>query len=240
MSSAEATTAASFPPPTSTRTYAAIEKVYTLQPLCDIGAFLNHINIQPFERIIINLRPGDYHWEENVDLPEHSSLKIVGEGFINGGHGNKAHIFISHKYTYTYEGTDYSKNARLMIGRDATAEITGVNIKETINDKRKCTPCSVWKGVFNLVGDGARFYLCQGEFEVSSSPFINVAAHTLGRVLLGHSHFKRLASEGSGIVQIVTVDCGWNFGGSKAIVSCSHTHFDAGCALGGEKAELLK
>ena len=64
--------ATSFPVPVPTKAYTAVEKSCTIQPHCDIGAFLNHIKIQPFEKITVNLKPGDYHWEENVALPERS------------------------------------------------------------------------------------------------------------------------------------------------------------------------
>ena len=66
---------------------------------------------------------------------------------------------------------------------DATAEIVGVNIKEVIDDKREHITNPSLMGVFNLGGDGARFFLCQGEFEVSSSPFINTSSQVLGRVI---------------------------------------------------------
>ena len=128
----------------------------------------------------------------------------------------------------------------LWLGMDATAEILGVIIKEVIDNKREHTPSASLRGVFNLGGDGARLFLWQGEFEVSSSPFINASGQVLGRVIFGHSHFKRLASEGSGVVQLVSTENGWGFGACKVVVSCSCTDCGPGCALEGERVELLR
>lgn len=228
------------PAPTSTSTFTVSVKTYTIQPSCDIGAFLNSISMKPYEKITVTLKPGNYFWEENVTVPERCELKIIGEGYENGGRKNKAFVSITHKGTYTYNGKDYAVNSRLVISRDATAEIAGINIRETINDEREKTPCACGRGVFTLGGDNARFSLCQGEFDVSTSPVVNTGGQVLGRVLFGHSHFRRLAHDGSGVIQIVGTETGWSFGGSKVIVSCSHTDCDAGCVLEGRGVELIR
>ena len=228
------------PEQTSTTIYTVRERNFRLTPVRDIGEFLNSLRIQMYERIIVKLAPGNYIWEQKVTLPEASTLKIEGEGFINGGTENKVTVTMSRKDTFEYEGKKYAVNSRLCIGRDATADICGINIKEVICDTREKTPQSSNRGVFNLSGENARLFLYQGEFEFSTSPLVNVAGWVFGRIIFGHSHFRRVGGEKQPPIQIVSVETGWNFGSSRAIVSTTHTHVGPGCALGGDNVELHK
>lgn len=231
----------STPEPTSTVIYSIKQRNYTLEPSCDIGEFINSVGIQPFERIRLTLKSGIYMWEQNVTLPEGSNLEIIGEGGKNGGTENKVSISMTRKDEYEYKGTKYANNARLIIERDATANIHYVDITEAINDARTKSPRSCQRGVFNLAGDNSRLLLYQGKFEFTTSPFINVAEWGVGKVLFGHSFFTRIGAD-SGVppIQIISVERGWDFGGTKVFVSCSYTHVGPGCALGGENVELIK
>lgn len=233
--------AKSTPEPTSTVIYSIRQRNYALEPSCDIGEFIKSVGIQPFERIRLTLKPGNYMWEQNVIIPEGSNLEIIGEGGKNGGTENKVSISMTRKDEYEYNETKYANNARLMIERDATANIHYVDITEAINDTRTKSPCPSQRGVFNLIGDNSRLLLYQGKFEFTTSPFVNVGGWVYGRVLFGHSFFTRIGAD-SGVppIQIISVETGWNFAGSKAIVSCSHTHVGPGCALGGENVELIR
>ena len=228
------------PEQTSTRIYTIRQRCFRLSPVREIGEFLNSLQIQMFDRVVVTLTPGNYIWEKNVTLPEGSTLKIVGEGFTNGGTENKVVVTMTNKATYEYEGKKYAVNSRLLIERDATADICGINIKEVISDEREKTPHSPSRGVFNLYGENTRLFLYQGEFEFTTSPVINVAGWTFGRIIFGHSHFRRVGDKGLPSIQVVSVETGWSFRSSRAIVSSTHTSIGPGCALGGDKVELYK
>lgn len=228
------------PEQTSTTVYAIRERCFRLSPVREIGEFLNSLQMQMFDRVVVTLSPGNYIWEKNVTLPEGSTLKIVGEGFTNGGTENKVIVTMTNKDTYEYGGKKYAVNSRLVIGRDATADICGINVKEVICDEREKTPQSIYRGVFNLSGENPRLFLHQGEFEFTTSPFVNVAGWTFGRIIFGHSHFRRVGGKGVTPIQVVSVETGCNFRSSRAIVSSTHTNLGPGCALGGDKVELYE
>ena len=230
-----------FPRLTATKTYTISERKYELSPICDIGEFLNSIQIKPYERISVTLKSGIYMWEKCVALPDGCKLSISGEGWKDGGKENKVLVSINTKYSYKYvDGKDYAKIARLIINEYSKVLIVGVNFKEAINDPRGRAQYTAFRGVFNIYGDYSMLYLQQGVFEVSSSPFINVCAWFYGRIMFGYAHFTRIGGESSTPIDIIGVERGANFGGGKALVSCSHSTFSSGCSLGGENVEVTK
>ena len=173
--------------PDSVKEYKIEEKSFTLSPnTYDIGEYLRLLDIKPHQIINIKLKEGNYTWNENYVTPEFSTIKMTGENYKNGGKNNVVTILINKKHTRTYEGKDYAVNSRLQVSFKSFFSMIGIDIIEKINDTRNKYGSSEGIGVFNLCGccgSEPSFCLLFGQFEVSSSPFINVQGNNIrGRI----------------------------------------------------------
>ena len=168
---------------------------------------------------------------------------MVGENYKNGGRENKVTIFINKKYTKLYEGKEYSLNNRLKICHNCFCSIKGCDIIEKINDSRPRYPSSSEIGVFNLCGtQGSNpiFSLTFGQFEISSSPFINVQGNNIkGRICLNYSYFTKSQFTNDSEVIIIVTNNGWNGKGSMAEVLKTLSHTSQGCKFLLEKKSIV-
>ena len=86
--------------PVSVIKYQPEEKTYVLEPnKYDIGKYLNLLKVKPYQTITITLKEGNYSWDENFYMPEHTIIKLIGDKYKNGGNDNIVTITISKKNT---------------------------------------------------------------------------------------------------------------------------------------------
>ena len=175
-------------------TYQPEEKWYELnQNTYDIGEYLDLLNIKPYQTINILLKEGNFIWNKNYEMPVHTTIRLTGENYKNGGYGNKVTILINEQKGKIYEEegyikrTDFCINSRLFIPNYSFFSIHGIDIIEKINDSRPRFIDSKKIGVFNLgreMGGNPVFSLTFGRFEISFSPFINVQGNCVkGRII---------------------------------------------------------
>ena len=222
--------------PDSVKEYKIEEKSFTLSPnTYDIGEYLRLLDIKPHQIINIKLKEGNYTWNENYVTPEFSTIKMTGEKYQNGGKKNVVTILINKKHTRTYEGKDYAVNSRLQVSFKSFFSMIGIDIIEKINDTRNKYSSSEGIGVFNLCGyhgSEPSFCLLFGQFEVSSSPFINVQGNNIrGKINLNYSHFSRNVNATETEIIIIDTNNGWNGKGSYADVSKTLVTLNPGCKL---------
>ena len=229
--------------PVSVIKYQPEEKTYVLEPnKYDIGKYLNLLKVKPYQTITITLKEGNYSWDENFYMPEHTIIKLIGDKYKNGGNDNIVTITISKKNTKVYENQECSYLTRLQVSSNSSFYIVGIDIIEKINDSRNRYGCSTTKGVFNLCGQyigNCEFSLTFGRFEISSSPFINVAGNNVrGRINLNYSHFKRNTFANESEVIVIDTNSGWNGRGSLAEVFKTLTDLQ-GCKLITDKKSII-
>ena len=143
-------------------------------------------------------------------------------------------ILINQKKTKIYEGKEYSVNSRLQVSSKSYFYMCGIDIIEKINDTREKYYSSVGIGVFNLCGSYSEstFCLIFGQFEISSSPFINVRGNNVrGKINLNYSHFSRNTLAKESEIIIIDTNNGWNGKGSYADVCKTLITLNQGCKL---------
>ena len=215
--------------PVKKRIYQPEEKWYELnQNTYDIGEYLDLLDIKPYQTINIKLKEGNFIWNKNYNMPVHTTIRLTGENYKNGGNDNKVTILINEQRGKIYEEegfikkTDFCINSRLLIPNNSFFSMIGIDIIEKINDPRPRFPNSVEIGVFNLggeMGGNPVFSLTFGRFEISSSPFINVQGGCVkGRIILYYSHFKKNSFANESEIIIIDTNNGWNGKGSMAEV----------------------
>ena len=221
--------------PDSAKVYQIEEKFFTLSPnTYDIGEYLKLLEIKPHQIININLKEGNYTWNENYVTPEFTTIRMTGEKYKNGGKDNVVTILINQKKTKIYEGKEYSVNSRLQVSSKSYFYMCGIDIIEKINDTREKYYSSVGIGVFNLCGSYSEstFCLIFGQFEISSSPFINVRGNNVrGKINLNYSHFSRNTLAKESEIIIIDTNSGWNGKGSYADVCKTLITLNQGCKL---------
>ena len=220
--------------PDSITVYQVEERSYTLSPNThDVGAYLKLLNIKPHQKINITLKEGNYSWNENYCTPEFTTIKMVGEKYKNGGKQNIVTIIINQKNTRVNEDKEYAVNSKLQVNFNSFFSICGIDIIEKINDSREKYPSSIGIGVFNLIGcpgSSPVFCLIFGQFEISSSPFINVQGNNIrGNIVLNYSHFKKNSFAIEKEISIIDTINGCNGRGSYAEVSKTLTTLSEGC-----------
>ena len=203
--------------------YQPEEKWYELnQNTYDIGEYLDLLDIKPYQTINIKLKEGNFIWNKNYNMPVHTTIRLTGENYKNGGNDNKVTILINEQRGKIYNKTDFCINSRLLIPNNSFFSMIGIDIIEKINDPRPRFPNSVEIGVFNLggeMGGNPVFSLTFGRFEISSSPFINVQGNCVkGRIILNYSHFKKNSFANESEIIIIDTNNGWNGRGSMAEV----------------------
>lgn len=214
--------------PVSSQKWMAESRNYILSnPSYDIGEYLEKINIKSFQIITITLKKGIYKWDKLYSTPESCKIYLIGEDFENGGTNNKVTIVMTEKSVYTYENKKYSENVRLKINDDSKVVIEGIDLIEKINDSRELTPRSPNIGVFTV--NNSVFQLKQCRVEMSTSPFINFQAISIGKVIFGHTWFVRNPFANKEKICIVGTKTGWDFRGNKGYVSTSFTHVNNDC-----------
>ena len=143
-------------------------------------------------------------------------------------------ILINQKKTKIYEGKECSVNSRLQVSSKSYFYICGIDIIEKINDTREKYHSSEGIGVFNLCGSYSEstFCLIFGQFEISSSPFINVRGNNVrGKINLNYSHFSRNTLAKESEIIIIDTNNGWNGKGSYADVCKTLITLNQGCKL---------
>jgi hypothetical protein len=221
--------------PISVIKYQPEEKSYVLEPnKYDIGKYLTLLKITPYQNINITLKEGNYTWDEKYSMPDNTIITMTGARYNNNGNDNIVTIIISKKYTKIYENKEYSLNNRLKINHNCSFYMVGIDIIEKINDSRPRYDSSDEIGIFNLKGSyigSSEFSLTFGRFEISSSPFINVAGNCVrGRINLYKSHFKKNSFANESEIFVIDTNCGCNGRGSLAEVFKSITDVQ-GCKL---------
>ena len=154
-----------------------------------------------------------------------------GENYKNGVKDNKVTVFISEKHTDYDLNKEFSAKNRLNVGDDNIVEITGINFIEKINDLRPVVTRSIKVGVFSLLGRNPIFCLQQCTNEISTSPFINVAAFSVGTVFINaHVYFSKNSESNQKEIFVVDANTAMNSEGNKAIVITSiwNTHLGEG------------
>ena len=220
--------------PKNEKIYQIKEKSYELSDSnYDIGNYLSLLNIQPYEIINIEVKSGIYKWDKEYSLPKGAKLNMHGENSKNGGLNNTVTIFISEQHSDYDESYKkyYSAKNRLTIGTDSIVVINGINFIEKINDLRELATRSVKVGVFSLFGRNPIFCLEQCKNEISTSPFINVAAFTIGTVFINaHVYFNKNTESQQKEIFVVDTNTAQNSEGNKAIVITStwNTHLGEG------------
>ena len=117
--------------------------------------------------------------------------------------------------------------------------MNGIDIIEKINDSRPGYSSSDEIGLFNLNGGISEFSLTCGRFEISNSPFINVAGNNVrGRINLNYSHFKKNSFAKESEVIIIDTNNGWNGRGSLAEVFKTLTDVQ-GCKFITDKSNII-
>ena len=221
--------------PDSVNAYQIEEKFFTLSPnTYDIGAYLKLLYIKPHQIININLKEGNYTWNENYVTPEFTTIKMTGEKCKIGGKDNVVTILINQKNSIFYEGRQCAVNSRLQISSKSYFYMCGIDIIEKINDEREKYPSSQRIGVFNLCGtfSESTFCLICGQFEISSSPFINVRGNNVrGKINLNCSHFSRSTLAKESEISIIDTNNGWSYRGSYADVCKTCISLNPGCKL---------
>ena len=221
--------------PKSEKIYQIKEKNYEFSNAnYDIGDYLKLLNIQPYEMIKILIKSGIYKWEKEYTLPEGVKLTMNGQDYKNGGKNNTVTIFMNEKHSDYDEDLkkEFSAKNRLNIGNDNRVEINGINFIEKINDLRTVATRSINVGIFSLMGRNPIFSLQQCSNELSTSPFINVAAFTVGTVFINaHVFFSKNIEEQQNEIFIIDANTSWNSRGNKDIVITSkdNTHLGEGC-----------
>ena len=207
--------------PISVEKYQPEDKSYVLEPnTYDIGKYLNLLKIKPYQKITIQLKEGNYIWDDEFAMPRNTTIWLKGDEYRNGGCNNLSTIIITKKHTKMYENKEHSLNARLYISSNCSFHIESVDIIERINDSRPKYGTSTTIGVFNICGSyegNNTFTLSSGRYEISSSPFINVAGNNVrGRINFNYSHFKKNAFANESEIIVVDTNNGWNGTGSLA------------------------
>ena len=209
----------------------AYEKKYILDDeSIDIGYFLNKININIYDRIIITLKKGNYFWNEFYHSPEHVFILLINENY--DCHCNNHHIKITiNKETNPCYCCSYNKHqsyTKLMLERDSTVEFRSIDIDEYINDINNLCPGGNAKAIFSLNGDNSRLYLLESTNYISCSPFINVLYMSIGKVFFQHTHFMKNKNCRKDKIYVVGAIHGWNSIG-KAFISSSYSTLDNNC-----------
>lgn len=222
--------------PDSVTTYQVERKSFTLSPNSyDIGTYLKLLNIKPYQTIDIKLKEGNYSWNENYVTPENVRINFTGENYKNGGKDNVVSIIINKKNTKVNEGKEYACNSKLQVSFNSFFSMIGIDIIEKINDTRQKYASSEGIGVFNLCGpcgSSPTFCLLFGQFEISSSPFINVKGNNIfAKIVLNFSHFKKNIFSSESEINIIDTNSGWNGRGSVANVSKTLVTLSEGCKL---------
>ena len=102
--------------PEKTEVYQPEEKWYSLnQNTYDIGEYLNLLNIKPYQTINIKLKEGNFIWNQNYVMPEHTTIRLTGENYKNGGNDNKVTILINEQRTKVYEEKGYIEKTEFCI-----------------------------------------------------------------------------------------------------------------------------
>ena len=199
------------------------------------------LKITPYQEINITLKEGIYTWNEKYSMPNNTIITITGDQYKNGGNDNIVTIIISKKYTKIYENKEYSLNNRLKINQNWSFLMVGIDIIEKINDSRPGYSSSDEIGLFNLNGHYigiSEFSLIFGWFEISNSPFINVAGNNVrGRINLNYSHFKKNSCAKESEVIVIDTNHGWNGRGSLAEVFKTLTDVQ-GCKFITDKSNI--
>ena len=220
--------------PDSVKVYQIEEKSFTLSPnTYDIGEYLKLLQIKPHQIINIKLKEGNYTWNERYVTPEFSTIKMVGENYKNGGKDNVVTILINKKKTQVHEGKEYAVTNILCLTFKSYFYICGIDIIEKINDTRPYGS-SGNIGIFNLCRcySESTFGLIFGQFEISSSPFINVSGNNVrGKINLNYSHFSRNVLAKETEISIIDTNNGWCGKGSYADVSKTLITLNQGCKL---------
>ena len=159
---------------------------------------------------------------------------MTGEKSQNGGKDNVVTIIIKQKNTIFYQGREYEVNSRLQVSSKSYFYMCGIDIIEQINDTREKYPSPEGIGVFNLCGafSESTFCLIYGQFEISSSPFINVQGNNArGKINLNCSHFSRSTLAKESEISIIDTNNGWSYRGSYADVCKAFITLNPGCKL---------
>ena len=220
------------------------KKFYITNESIDIGTYLKHMKIDIYDRVIINIKEGNYFWNEYFCTPENVYLYFVYDKYDchSKGKNNKVKIIIDKPTKPCQSCTDNNHVSfiKLKINRDAIVEFRMIDFIENIEINNNLCGGGQAISVFSLVGDNSRFYLLRSDCYISCSPFINVEYINFGKIFFGHTHFNKNEKCDKNKIFVVAADRGWGWGG-KAYIYCGvSTTYDNFCLLYDEKNKKIE
>lgn len=177
------------------------EKVYFFSDEnMDFGLFLNKIEMNTYDKIIIKVKKGKYFWDEPFVTPHWVDITITDENY--------------HEERIKYSSVHFG-------------QIDIIENEEKIKSGL-CGGASS-PSVFILGGDDSElsFYFCH--LTVSTSPFINIWAPGIEKITFNYASIKKHEkSENEKIIIVKNNEC-WNSGGQKGMVFIHDLRLDNFC-----------
>lgn len=206
----------------------------------DIGTYLKMMEINTYDKVYINIKNGNYFWNELYTIPENVYINMIGENYPPGGtygKDNKVKITINRptKSCGTCTYNNHISYVKLIISRDSTFEIRIIDFIEYIPEiKKELCPGGSAFGIISLVGDNSRLYLLEGSHNITCSPFVNGIYSGFQKVFLWNVSFSKEINSDKDKIYIVGNKRGWNVGSKIDIYHCN-IELDKFCLIFDEK-----
>jgi len=203
------------------------EKIYFFfDEKMDFGIFLNKIEMNTYDKIIIKVKKGKYFWNEPFTTPCRVDINISDENY-HEERINQISFYIKTNSKCCHK--NHSSYAKLMV-RYSSVNFSQIDIFEN-EEKIKSGLCggASSKSVFIVEGDDSKlsFYFCH--LLVSSSPFINIWAPGIEKIIFDYASIRKHEKSENEKIIIVKNDEGWNSGGQKGMVFIHDLHLDDFC-----------
>lgn len=198
----------------------------------DFGDYLESLNIQPFDKVIIILKKGSYNWNKLYTMPQYSEISIYGEGPTYLGDVNCVKINFNKDTEQCFcSAKEHFSLAKLILKKESLFYFNCVDLYENIPPPEKMCKSGFGKSLFILGEDNSNIYFCRTNAKINSSPFINVVGLGVSKITFERTKvLKDENNNNKNIIIVGTIAEGF-LRGNKAVVNSSFFDKDEYCVF---------
>ena len=206
----------------------------------DFGEYLKTLNIMPYDKVIINIKKGEYNWNELYTMPQYSEISLYGEGPTYSGDVNCVSINFNKDTEQCFcSAKEHFSLTKIILKKECLLYFNCIDLYENIPPPEKLCKSGFGKSLFILAEDNSNIFFLRSNAKISSSPFINVQGNCIrGRIILNYSHFKKNSFAKESEITIIDTNNGWNGKGSMAEVLKTLTDVQ-GCKFLTDKKSII-
>ena len=196
----------------------------------DLGEYLNLLNIKPYDKVIINIKKGSYHWNQLYSMPQYSEISLYGEGPTYSGDENSVTIKINKDTEKCFcSAKEHFSLTKLILKKECLFYFNCINLYENIIPPEKLCKSGFGKSLFILAEDNSNIYFLRSNAKLNNSPFINVVGLGLSKINLERMKIKKEENGKNENIIIVATIAEGAVRGNKAIVNSSFLDKDQFC-----------